>query len=263
MPQQTGWALSWSWVRPAVLAGLPAAAAAAVLVAGLTVQGGWSPGVLASTTAIGIVGGLLAGLRPRYVGGWLLLGCAAAFLVGQWCEVQVAATPPGAEGVPVTAWIANWICRPALVLLFVLLPLTFPDGRVPTRRWRPVAVLAVIVAGALVLAGAFVEPKLQLGPGQFYPNPYAVPAVSGLDQASNVLGLVTLALSLAAVVSLVLRYRAASDDVRDQILWVTVACPRRRGRRRSTRRTDRGDSRAHDAAGRCAHGLGHAWNGRR
>jgi hypothetical protein len=48
--------------------------------------------------------------------------------------------------------------------------------------------------------------------------------VSGLDQASNVLGLVTLALSLAAVVSLVLRYRAAPDDVRDQILWVTVAC---------------------------------------
>ena len=57
------------------------------------------------------------------------------------------------------------------------------------------------------------EPTLRLGPGTSYPNPYAVPALRGAEQVGDVLSLVTVALSAAAVVSLVLRYRAAPDDV--------------------------------------------------
>jgi signal transduction histidine kinase len=224
MPRRMRARVSWSGGRPVALAALPVALAALVLIEGLGVPGALSPGLLASTTAIGVVGALLAGLRPRYVGGWLLFACGTAFLVGQWCETRLAVDPPGAGEVPVTAWIASWIYQPALVLLFVLVPLTFPDGRVPTPRWRPVAALGVLVAGALVLVGAFAVPTLRVGPATSYPNPYAVIALKGSEQVGDVLALATLALSAAAVVSLVLRYRAAPDDVRSQILWVTVAC---------------------------------------
>ena len=224
MPRRTRGRLSWSGGRPVALAALPVALAALVLIEGLGVRGVLSPGLLVSTTAIGVVGALLAGLRPRYVGGWLLLACGSAFLVGQWCEARLAFAPPRPGEVPITAWIAGWIYQPALVLLFVLLPLTFPDGHLPTPRWRPVAVLAVLVAGALVLVGAFAEPTLRLGPVTTYPNPYAVTGLARAEHVGDVLALVTLALSAAAVVSLVLRYRAAPDDVRSQILWVTVAC---------------------------------------
>jgi len=216
--------VGWSGGGPVALAALPVALVVLVLVGGLGVRGALSPGLLASTTAIGVVGALLAALRPRYVGGWLLLACGTAFLAGQWCEMQLAKAPPGAGEVPITAWVASWIYQPALVLLFVLLPLTFPDGHVPTPRWRPVAALAVLVAGALVLVGAFAVPTLRPEPGRSYPNPYAVLPLRGAEQVGDVLALVTLALSAAAVVSLVLRYRAARDDVRSQILWVTVAC---------------------------------------
>src|SRR4051812_31489105 len=125
MPQHADWAVARSWGRPAVLTGLPAALAVAVVVAALVEPGSeeWSPGLLLSTAAIGVVGGLLAGLRPRYVGGWLLLGVGVAFLVGQWCEIQALAVSEDASGVPVTAWVANWIYRPMLVVLFVLVPL--------------------------------------------------------------------------------------------------------------------------------------------
>ncbi len=224
MPRRTRARVSWPGGRPLALAALPVALAVLVLVEGLGVPGALSPGLLASTTAIGVVGALLAGLRPRYVGGWLLLACGSAFLVGQWCETQLAAAPPSPGEVPVTAWVAGWIYQPALVLLFVLLPLTFPDGHVPTPRWRPVAVLAVLVAAALVLVGGFAEPTLRVGPDTSYPNPYAVLPLRGAEQVGEVLALVTLALSAAAVGSLLLRYRAAPDDVRSQILWVTVAC---------------------------------------
>src|SRR3954470_11900098 len=197
MPPRTRARSSWSGGRPVALAALPVAMAALVLVEGLGVPGALSPRLLASTTAIGVVGALLAGLRPRYVGGWLLLACGTAFLVGQWCETRLAGAPPSAGGGPAPAWGAGWIYQPALVLLFVLLPLTFPDGHVPTPRWRPVAVLAVLVAAALVLVGAFAEPTLRVGPGTSYPNPYAIPALKGAEQAGDVLALVTLALSAA------------------------------------------------------------------
>jgi signal transduction histidine kinase len=225
MPQHADWVVARSWARPAGLTGLSAALAVAVVVAALVEPGSeeWSPGLLLSTAAIGVVGGLLAGLRPRYVGGWLLLVVGVAFLVGQWCEIQAFAVAEDASGVPVTAWVANWIYRPMLVVFFVLVPLTFPDGQVPTRRWRPVAVLAVGVAAALVLVGAFVEPTLRLGPNRSFPNPYAVPAPDWLDRAGEVLGLVTVVLALAAVASQVLRYRRAANQVREQILWVTLA----------------------------------------
>src|SRR3954470_19275966 len=114
MPRRTRARSSWSGGRPVALVALPVALAALVLVEGLGVPGALSPGLLASTTAIGVVGALLAGLRPRYVGGWLLLVCGSAFLVGQWCETRLAVTPTGPGEVPITAWIASWIYGPAL-----------------------------------------------------------------------------------------------------------------------------------------------------
>ena len=55
-------------------------------VVALTVRSGntesaWT--LLSSTAAIAVVGAVLAGLRPRYVGGWLLLTTGVAFLLGQ------------------------------------------------------------------------------------------------------------------------------------------------------------------------------------
>ena len=100
MPRRTRARVSWPGGRPLALAALPVALAVLVLVEGLGVPGALSPGLLASTTAIGVVGALLAGLRPRYVGGWLLLACGSAFLVGQWCETQLAAAPPSPARYP-------------------------------------------------------------------------------------------------------------------------------------------------------------------
>ena len=226
MSRRTGWTVSWSWGRTALLAGLPAAAATLVVVAATAApgHGDLSPGLLVSTTAIGVVGGLLAGLRPRYVGGWLLLTSGTAFLVGQWCEIRaLAALADEPATVPLTAWVANWIYRPALVVLFVLVPLTFPDGRVAGRRWRPVVGLAVAVAGALVVVGAFAEPVLRLGPTVSVRNPHVVPTLHGAAGSGDGLGLLTVGLAVTAAAGMVVRYRQAPDPVREQILWVTGA----------------------------------------
>jgi two-component system, NarL family, sensor kinase len=163
---------------------------------------------------------LLAALRPRYAGGWLMFATGVAFLVGQVAD-QVAETAAPAPALT-AAWVSTWIYSPALVPLFVLVPLTFPDGRLPSRRWRPLVAAAVALIVALALAGAFLQPEMRIW-DRVEPNPYAVSLPAGWPDVTGLLGLVTLAASVFATASLVVRWRSATVIVRRQILLVSLA----------------------------------------
>ena len=67
--------------------------------------------------------------------------------------------------------MTNWIFPPALVPFFVLVPLTFPDGRPPSRAWRLLAIVAVVLGGVLLIVGAYGMPTLMLD-GSKWPNPH-------------------------------------------------------------------------------------------
>jgi hypothetical protein len=216
------------WALPSALVVVPVTVAVATAV--LAVRGGlteFTLTLLPSSAVIGIVGGLLAGLRPRYVGGWLMLTTGLAFLVGQLAE-QVAyqglVVSPGTVSYATAAlWVGNWIFPPALVPFFVLLPLTFPDGHLPSRRWRPLLGFGLLVAVELALLAAFGSPTLRLG-DQYWPNPFAITALAGLIPTALVAGgLAALALGVAATASLAVRWRRAVATVRRQIMWVALA----------------------------------------
>ncbi len=217
--------------RASALAGA-ALAAVSVLVAAATaatVLGGgfgasWT--LLTSTTVIAVVGALLAARRPRHPVGWLLLATGVPFLVGQGAEglAWLGLThPPSSPGEDAALWVANWIYPPALVPLFVLVALTFPDGHLPSRRWRWLAVLAAVLAVVLAVLGAFAQPTLLLGQAAV-PNPHALAALAQVGPgAMTTAGLVLLACSVAATVSLVLRWRRAPRTAQQQIMWVVLA----------------------------------------
>lgn len=119
--------------------------------------------------------------------------------------------------------VANWVYPPALVPLFVLVALTFPDGHLPSRRWRGLAVLAAALAVILGVFGAFGQSTLVLGDTRV-PNPHAVAALMAVGPAvMTAAGLVLLGCSVAATVSLVLRWRRAGRQARQQIMWVVLA----------------------------------------
>src|SRR5215210_75961 len=99
--------------------------------------------VMVLVISFSVVGALVVSHRPENLVGWIF--CAAALfqalsLVGVEYATYARVTRPGSLpfGASVS-WLAEWIWAPGLVLILVFLPLLFPDGRPPSRRWWPVA----------------------------------------------------------------------------------------------------------------------------
>ncbi len=203
---------------------LVAAAATVIIVRAGIFGSSWT--LLTSTSVIAVVGGLLAGRRPRHPVGWLLLATGLPFLVGQGAEgvARVGLThPPAGPGAQAALWVANWVYPPALVPLFVLVALTFPDGHLPSRRWRALAVLAAALAVVLAVFGAFAQSTLVLGETRV-PNSHAVAALTAVGPVvMNSAGLLLLGCSLAATLGLVSRWRRAARQAQQQIMWVVLA----------------------------------------
>jgi hypothetical protein len=105
--------------------------------------------------------------------------------------------------------------------MLTLLPLYFPNGRLLSPRWRPVAWLAVV---GTVLASSFaaLQPNDSETPG--IPNPLGVEALRPFDGALSVAWpALSLILGLASVASLLVRFRRSRGEERQQIKWVAYA----------------------------------------
>ena len=89
--------------------------------------------------AFSTVGAMIASRRPRNPIGWVF--CAAALCQGlSICGIEYATyaliTEPGALPLGAEAsWLGQWIWAPGLGLILVYLPLLFPEGHPPSRRW--------------------------------------------------------------------------------------------------------------------------------
>jgi len=130
---------------------------------------------------------------------------------------------PGSVPFPVTihALLYAWLWVPTVGLLGTYLILLFPDGKLPSRRWHPLAWLsgAVIVLLSVV---TFLTPGPLEGLGGVQ-NPFGLEGQSWVAVVGWV-GLPLLPLCmLASALSLVLRYRRSRGEVRQQIKWIAFA----------------------------------------
>jgi hypothetical protein len=173
-----------------------------------------------------LVGALVASRRPRNPIGWLFLAFAvvAAFATSadryaSYALVEHPSSPlPGGDWV---AWLASGIWHPAFGF-FVFAFLLFPDGRLPSARWRPVA----WIAAANYLVGGVIG--LLWGPlfGEFFPYaepPFRLPDYFVVEVAFAVFLYVNFALLALSAVSLVLRLRRAAGVERQQLKWFVYA----------------------------------------
>jgi len=119
------------------------------------------------------------------------------------------------------AGINNWLWVPAVGLPATYLFLLFPDGRLPSRGWRPVAWLSGAVL-VLVSVGVMLSPGPLDAIGR-RPNPFGLGAYPWVETATyTILPLLPLCMLVSAL-GLVLRYRRSGGEERQQIKWIAFA----------------------------------------
>jgi hypothetical protein len=174
--------------------------------------------------AYATVGALIGSRRPENAVGWLFLAagsvfalCAAAFAYAD----RGLAPGQSLPGDTAALWIADCPSAVALGLSAVAL-LLFPDGALPSRRWRPV--FAVQVAATAALAAG-----LGLLPGTLdanvdVPNPLGVGGAYDLLNAVQGVGWGLQVVSVAAAgAAIFVRLRRSGGTTREQLKWVAYA----------------------------------------
>jgi len=171
-----------------------------------------------------LVGAMIASRRPKNPIGWILLGDGLLWMLSDvmdYYAVYGVASPgsvPFAVGV---AGINNVLWVPAVGLLGTYVFLLFPDGRLPSRRWRPLAWLCGVVL-VLVSVGVGFGPGILEDLGGVR-NPFGIERYPWVTDAAYVVLPLFLLCMLGSVLSLVMRYRRSRGEERQQIKWIAFA----------------------------------------
>ena len=149
-----------------------------------------------------------------------LLSLAAAHVVGKeiWLQWLATTDDPGRWSwlVAGTAEDAWWV-----LATFGLLLLHFPDGRVPSQRWRWVPATMVIATVLTQIDGAVADTPFR-APLADLDRPFGPPP-AWWELIAVVAFVVLLLLMVACAVSLGLRFRRAQRTQRQQIKWLALA----------------------------------------
>ena len=169
------------------------------------------------------MGVLIAARRPRNPIGWMFIAIGFFFLFPLFAtdyalyalHTNPGSLPAGAFAAWATTW--SWLVGIGVLVLVVLL---FPNGRLSTRRWRPLA--WVVVADTLISALAVAillwpERGLQLV------GVWEEASTTRTDSAIRIISIgfpVLIVAMLAAVASLLLRFRRSRGEEQQQLKWV-------------------------------------------
>jgi hypothetical protein len=172
-----------------------------------------------------IVGALIAFRRPGNPIGWICLAAGITWMLGMvsgsYALYGLQMANPGSVPYPAAVGSLSEFLPPTALLLDTFLILLFPDGRLLSSRWRPVAWLYGAVIAINIVAGIFVPGPLP--EVQNVRNPFGLERQPWLADANEVIGLLFPLCLLASASSLLLRYLRAGEEVREQIKWLAFA----------------------------------------
>jgi hypothetical protein len=184
-----------------------------------------------TTIAIGysVIGAIIASRLPDHPIGWIC--CAIGFMgavehfSSEYAIYALVAHPEALVGGKLMLWLSTWVWI-VMFGLIVYLILLFPNGRLPSSRWRWFAWLSVALTllAAILMA---ISPDAALdvlgssGNGHItFPNPLGIEGLPNLYRPVQTL---VLALGLVGAASVVVGRRGARGVERQQIKWLLYA----------------------------------------
>jgi hypothetical protein len=173
-----------------------------------------------------LVGALIASRRPSNPIGWICLAVGLLWMLNLLASSYVVyglrVADPGSVPYPAAIGsMAEWLGPTAVLLFGTYLLLLFPDGKLPSSRWRPVAWMC----GAVAVSNVVVT---TIAPGHLsdlrdVSNPFGLEGYPWLANAVGAIGLLLPLCMLASVLSLLVRYLRSGKEVREQIKWLAFA----------------------------------------
>lgn len=174
------------------------------------------------------VGWIIATRQPDNAIGWvfLLVGASqgidsfASLAAAQGLVIDPGSVPFAAEW----AWIASWAWAPGFTALVTFSILLFPDGHLPSPRWRPVAWMAGLTMAMLTIPSAAITwayRGVDLATGALHVVGDPIYTVGEQIQTLGILLIPIVA--MASIVSMVARFRHSRGIERQQLKWFTFA----------------------------------------
>jgi MFS family permease len=171
--------------------------------------------------AFSVVGAIIASRQSRNAIGWIFGGVGVTIglssFAGDYAGFWLASGFGRGVLGETAAWFSSWSWTLLVYLPTTFLLLLFPDGRLPSPRWRPVAWCA-----ALGLIGFLAGYTLEPGPLEDFPrimNPYGVDSLM-LEVIAVAGAILASASMVASATSLIVRMRRAGRAQRQQIKWL-------------------------------------------
>ena len=175
-----------------------------------------------------LLGGLLVWRQPQHTMGWIFLGIGLSqsfeTFVSEYTYYGLVTNPGSLPFVNEVAWLVPWLWAPGFGLFIVFSILLFPDGKLPSPRYRVVAYVGALGI-LLAMLPVAIASWTQRGRG-FLEQPPAPGLGDPLAIALLLQNLGVLLIALAGLVSiaaLLLRFRRAHGAARQQLKWFTYA----------------------------------------
>ena len=222
----TTWVAAGLWVFTLAIAGSIVAMKASGLRGAGNTSNSSGITLFLALLAFATMGALVAAHVPRNPMGWIFIAIPLSGAVSGIAEnlafEGLVHHPGSVPAATAFAWLYSWAWYPIVGLLgFVLL--LYPTGRAPGPRWRLVG-WALGLALAVVTAGYMVYPGPLDQDARLPDNPLGIGLLKGaVDRSGRFASIFVGGLVVAAVVSVIVRFRRSSGDERQQMKWMALA----------------------------------------
>jgi signal transduction histidine kinase len=182
----------------------------------------WAALTPLATIELGIVAALVLRRHPGHAVGWVAAIGSFCTSLSAFAGSYAAYSLTHGHVLPASefaVWLRGWMWYPASLFLFALVPALFPDGRLPSQRWR--FVVWAVTAGSLIQLAWVSLSQVMFGfPLADGPYPRDAWLFKALVPMTGVLWLVSL---LGALAALVIRFRRSAGIARQQLKWFLAA----------------------------------------
>jgi hypothetical protein len=178
--------------------------------------------------AFSILGAPIASRQPHNAIGWILLAIGIVWgLYWALTGYSIYGLVTNQESLPrpdLSLALSSWLWVPAVGLMGIFLIVLFPDGRLPSPRWRPLTWLSTIAMGILASLSVFEPGSFSNSGFPHVRNPLGIEALRPVMDPLSVIGFaLLLSCMLGSAGSLVRRFRRSSGRERIQLKWLVAA----------------------------------------